>query len=68
MYAIYLILFPAAGIGVGYIFYWLYLLLDNEASEMVLDMFIIAWFSFGVFAGLFGANWFRKMNKNIRKK
>ncbi|UUO22951.1 hypothetical protein FGD67_06895 [Colwellia sp. M166] len=68
MYVIYLILFPIAGIGVGYVFYWVYLLLGNNASDMVFDMFIVVWFSFGVFAGLFGCNWLRKINRQIHKK
>jgi len=66
MHGIYLILFPISGVGLGYIFNWIYLLLGNESSEFVLGIFIFVWVSFGVLAGLYGVYMLRKI-KNTQK-
>jgi len=67
-YGIYFILFPVGGLSIGYAFYWVYLLLGNEASDMISNLFVFIWFSFGVFSGVYGAYILRKINKNIRRQ
>jgi len=68
MPVIYLILFPIAGAAVGYVFYCVYLLLGNQASSVVLNMFIIVWVLFGIFVGRLGTRWFKQVNRNLDKK
>ena len=68
MHGIYLIIFPISGFGLGYVFNWAYLLLGNEPSEDVLNIFVFVWTSFGVLAGLYGVHVLRKINRNIRTK
>jgi hypothetical protein len=67
MYVIYLIIFSITGVGLGYIFNWVYLLLGNEPSDDVLNIFIFVWTSFGLLAGFYGVYVLRKINRSIQK-
>lgn len=62
---IYLIIFPSAGGVVGYIFYFMYELIGNAASDFHLKLFIFVWFLFGLLAGIYGIYLLNKIKKRV---
>ncbi len=49
----YLIIVPIVGGVTGYVFYVVYLFLGNDVSMFHLKLFVVVWFLFGLFSGIY---------------